>query len=156
MDTRSKIAFWCYFAATAGPAAWAVMFLFRGEFMPYHADAVGMPWSAVPTGLQVLLLGLMKLAGAAQLTSLVGVFVLLLLPFRRGASWARWAVPLLGLLHYAGVINAMAYVTQRSSATPPWIPTLAGLALFVVGAVLSLPGQSKTSEKAPAATAPSR
>jgi len=143
MNTRSKIAFWCYLVAMAPQAAWGVMFALRGEFMPYHAGAVGMQWAAIPGPLQVLILGFMKLIGIAWLTSAVGVLVLLLVPFREGARWARWAVPFLALLHYAGVINAMIYVTQRTPAAPPWVPTLAGLAFVVLGAMLSIQGFRK-------------
>jgi len=144
VNTRSKIAFWCYISAMAGAGIFGVMFLFRREFMPYHADAVGMPWSDVPAQFQILILALLKLAGGAWLTVAVAALVLLLVPFRHGAPWARWAVPSLGLLHYAGVSIAMAHVTLNTSASPPWGPTIASVVLILAGAALSIPARSKS------------
>ena len=142
MNTRSLIAFWCYFVALIAPAAWGIMFLFRDEFMPYHAAAVSMPWGQVPETFQVLILALLKLVGAAWFTSAVAVLLLLLVPFRQGSKWARWAVPSLALLHYSGVFTAMTYVARNSPATPPWNFALAGAALVLAGASLSIPRRS--------------
>jgi hypothetical protein len=114
------------------------MFLTRSEFMPYHADAVGVPWSEVPRPFQVLILGLLKLAGGAWLTVAVGQFVLLLGPFRRGERWALWAVPALGLLHYAGVAIAMTHVSRNTPASPPWAAAIASVLLIITGAALSI------------------
>lgn len=137
MNARLKIAYWCYIAAMAGPAIWGAMYLTRSEFMPYHSVAAGVSWSSVPPGLQVLVLGLLKLAGASWLTTAVAVIIILQFPFRAGAAWARWAVPVVALLHYAGVAIAMAYVASNSPAQPPWAATLAGAVLVLAGAVLS-------------------
>jgi hypothetical protein len=139
MSPRAKIAFWCYVLAMAGPGVWGIMFLTRSEFMPYHADAVGVPWSEVPRPFQVLILGLLKLAGGAWLTVAVAQFVLLLGPFRQGSRWAQWAVPAIGLLHYVGVVVAMAHVTINSPASPPWGAAIASVLLVLAGAALSLP-----------------
>jgi hypothetical protein len=119
------------------------MFLLRQEFMPYHAVAVGMPWPEVPGPFQVLIMGLLKLAGGGWLTTAVAEFVLLLIPFRQGTRWALWAVPSLGLLHYAGVFNAMAHVTLNTPAVPPWGASIASVILILVGASLSIPGRTK-------------
>ncbi len=140
MDTKNKIAFWCYFLAIiAGPAAWGIMFLLRSEFMPYHSVAVGMPWAEVPGPFKILILALLKIVGGAWVTIAASFFVLLFIPFRQGASWARWAIPSLGLLYCAAVCNAMAHVTLNTNAVPPWGPALAGAALIVAGALLSIP-----------------
>jgi hypothetical protein len=144
VPTRSKIAFSCYVVAMAGPAVWGVRFLFRSDFMPYHAVAVGMPWSEVPGPFRILIMALLKLAGGGWLTLAVAEFVLLLIPFRQGARWALWAVPSLGLLHFAGVCNAMAHVTLNTPAMPPWGATVASIALILIGAVLSIPREAKS------------
>jgi hypothetical protein len=121
----------------AGPGVWGIMFLTRREFMPYHAEAVGVPWSEVPAAFQTLILALLKLAGGAWLTVAAAEFVLLFGPFRQGVRWARWAVPCLGLLHYAGVATAMAHVTLNTPASPPWGATIASILLILAGAALS-------------------
>jgi hypothetical protein len=143
VSARLTIAFWCYVLAIAGSGVFGVIFLLRDEFMPYHAVAAGMPWSEVPRSFQILIMALLKLSGGAWLTTATAAFLVLLIPFRQGARWALWAVPLLGLLHYAGVFNAMAYVTLNTEAAPPWGASIASVILIVIGAVLSIPAESK-------------
>jgi hypothetical protein len=139
VNVRTKIALSCYLIAMAGPGIFGVIFLVRNEFMPYHADAVGMPWSEVPRSFQTLIMALLKPAGGAWLTIAVAQLVVLFVPFRQNARWALWAVPSLGLLHYAGVSVAMAHVTLNTDATPPWIPTIASMVLLMIGAALTIP-----------------
>jgi hypothetical protein len=138
MGTRMKMAFGCYMAAIAGLGAWGFVFLLRTEFMPYHVVAVGMPWSEVPHPFQVLVLTLYKLAGGAWVVIALSLLVLLLGPFRQGAVWAQRAIPALILIQGAGVMNAMAYITLNSPATPPWTFTIAVIVITVVGFFLSV------------------
>jgi hypothetical protein len=149
VNTKSKIAFWCYILAMTGPGLFGVIFLLRQQFMPYHAVAVGMSWSEVPAPFQILVMALLKLAGGAWITTAAAVFLLLLIPFRQGARWAIWAVPSLGLLHHAGVFNAMAHVTLNTPAVPPWAPSIASVVLILVGAALSIPGHVETGARSP-------
>jgi hypothetical protein len=128
-----RIAFGCYLVAIAGLGAWGFVFLLRSEFMPYHAVAVGMPWSEVPHPFQVLILTLYKLAGGAWVVIGLSLLLLLFGPFKQGALWAKRAIPALILIHGAGVMNAMAYITLNTPATPPWNFTLAVIALTVFG-----------------------
>jgi hypothetical protein len=137
MGTRMKFAFACHLVAIASLGAWGVVFLLRGEFMPYHVVAAGMPWSDVPPPFQVLVLTFYKMIGGAWVAVAASLLVMLLGPFRRNASWAKRAIPGLLLLQGAGVMNAMAYITTHSPAMPPWAFTLAVMALAVVGAFAS-------------------
>ena len=120
MNTRRKIAFWCYAAAMLILAVFGIVYLFRPEFMPYHSVAVGMPWTAVDPSFQVLILALMRAVGGACLSLAVVQFVLLLVPFRQGAAWASWTIAVAGLVMCAGSLYAMMLVTLNTPATPPW------------------------------------
>lgn len=142
MGTRMRIAFGCYLAAIAGLGAWGFVYLLRGDFMPYHAVATGLPWAQVPPAFQVLVLTLYKLVGGAWIVVALALLVLLFWPFRQGARWARRAVPALLVLQGVGVMNAMAYITLHSPATPPWAFTIAVLGLTAAGFVLSLDGKT--------------
>ena len=148
MNTRSRIAFWCYLLSIVGTGVVGLSFILRYEFMPYHSVAVGMPWSQVPDPFQILIMGLLRLAGGAWFTVAIAELWLLLIPFRQGARWAIWAVPAVGLLHYAGVANAMAHVTLNTDAVPPWGPSMVSVVLILTGAALSIPGGA-TRDPAP-------
>ena len=71
--------------------------------------------------------------------------MLLLGPFRQRVRWALWAVPGLGLLHYAGVVVAMTHVAVNTPASPPWGATIAGILIILVGAAMSLSGRVKSA-----------
>ena len=133
MNTRMKIAFGCYVIAIAGLTAFGATYLLRQDFMPYHAIAVGMPWSEVPHHFQVLVLTLYKLVGAAWVVVALSLFMMLLGPFKQGSLWAIRVIPALILIMGAGVMNAMAYITLNSPATPPWVFTSVVMVLTVVG-----------------------
>ena len=133
-----KIAFGCHLAAIVIVAAFGATYLLRSEFMPYHAVALGTTWSALNAPFQVLILALMKAIGGACLAVVAfGLFVLLV-PFRQGAVWAFWALPIGGLLIAGGALYAMLLVARNTPADPPWIAPALGALLVLIALVLSL------------------
>jgi hypothetical protein len=138
VNTRMKAAFGCHLAAILIVIAFGFTYLFRTEFMPYHAVAVGVPWDQVNLSFQVLILGLMRAVGGACFAVAVLELILLLVPFRQGAVWARWTIPAGGLVMSAAALYAMTYVALHTPATPPWIAPAAGALLLVIGLLLSL------------------
>jgi hypothetical protein len=144
VNTKMKVAFWLYVVGGVLPGfVFGFIYLLRNEFMPYHAVAVGMAWSEVPGPFQILIIALLKGVGGAAVTLAVALLVLLLVPFRHGARWALWAVPSLALLNYITVANAMAHVMLNTPAVPPWNVTVFCTACIIVGAILSIPSQSR-------------
>jgi len=135
---RMKVAFGCHFLATLMLAAFAIVYLLRSEFMPYHSVAVGMSWSEVDPAFQVVILALMRATGGACLAVVVTTLILLFIPFKQGLIWARWAIPAAGLVLSAGALYAMLYVDLNTAATPPWIAPIVGALMMIVGLLLSL------------------
>lgn len=138
MTTRTRIALGCYVVVLLALTAWGIGFMLRDEFMPYHAVAVGMPWSDVPRPFQVLILGLMKVSGALWITIGLCIAVLIAGPVRRGERWSLWAVPLLLLVECLAPVPAMVLVTANTPAQPPWISTAIQIALVLAGMALSV------------------
>ena len=138
MDTRTKFAFWTYFLLMVAGAAWGVGFLLRSQFTPYHGAAAGVPWSEVPMNFQVVILALTKLAGGLWVAFTLCIFVLLLVPFRQGARWALWTVPLLMLAQYVAPMPAMIHLTTHTSATPPWTLTIGCILVTLIALAVSV------------------
>lgn len=147
MNTRMKVAFGCYFLVGLLLVGFGFVYLFRAEFMPYHSVAVDMPWSEVPVRFQVLILALMKALGGTCVALALALYIVLFVPFRQGARWALWAMPLFGLVQSAGSFYAMSHVALNTSASPPfWAPT-AGVVLSIVAFVLSVSGSNRRARK---------
>jgi hypothetical protein len=141
MTTRMKFAFWIYLLLMVAGTAWGLGFLLRSEFTPYHRAAAGVPWSAVPANFQVVILALTKLAGGLWVAFALCIFVLLWIPFRQGARWALWAVPLLMLAQLLAPMPAMIHLTTHSSATPPWALTIGCIVATLVALAVSVTGK---------------
>ena len=138
MNTRMRIAFWCYFSAALLLVGFGFLYLWRREFMPFHAIAVDMPWSDVPPGFQAIILALMKALGGAHIVLALAVCAILFGPFRQGVRWALLIIPLIGFASIVVTSYAMFYLAAHTSATPPfWAPML-GAALTVIGLSVSL------------------
>jgi hypothetical protein len=138
MSKRMKVAFGCYLLALLLIALLGVIYLFRMEFMPYHAVALGKSWADIDQALQILLLALMKAFGGASLATAVAMGVLLVIPFRQGICWARWTIPVIGLVAELPALYATLSVTQNTPATPPWMGALFVVALLIAGFILSM------------------
>jgi hypothetical protein len=143
MSARLKFAFWTYLLLMLAGAAWGIGFLFRSEFTSYHGAAAGVPWSEVPPNFRFVILALTKLAGGLWVAFTLCIFVLLFVPFRRGARWAVWAVPLLMLGQYVAPMPAMIHLTVNTPAQPPWVLTIGCIVVTVVALVVSVSGKRR-------------
>ena len=138
MNKAMKVAFGCHLATALLLFIFGLVYLFRPEFMPYHADAVASEWSGVERPYQVLFLALMRATGGAWLATAVAMLILLWIPFRRGDKWVRWTIPTIGLILSGPAFYATTYVRQHTPGNPPWIAVVIGLLLSAVGLVISL------------------
>lgn len=133
-----KFAFGCHLTVALIFLLFGTIYLFRSEFMPYHAVAIGQEWSQLQASFQILIIALMKVVGGGWLASGLAISILLAFPFREGARWAHWAIPCIGLVSILPSLYATILVAQSTPASPPWKVATIGVALLVVGLILSL------------------
>ena len=141
MTTRLRLAFFCYSLAIVALAAVGLLYFFRSEFMPYHAQAAGKTWAELDPGLRWLLLAYLKFMSGAWLAVSLAIGIMLFIPFRRGESWARFAIPLVGLVSWGTALYGTLLVTFNTSASPPWLASALGIVFMILGFLFSL-GQS--------------
>lgn len=137
MSWRAAIAGALHTVPTAGLFLQGVLYLTTPTFMPYHADALATTWDDLPPHHQGFVLGVVKGMGAGSVGVTLALAVLLIVPFRRGDRWARWAVPLIGGVFTALTAYAAYTIDTRTPADTPWRQTLGLTALYLAGAVVS-------------------
>lgn len=138
MPVGRKIAFVCYGIIALVSVVLGLIYLLRGEFMPYHAAALGMDWAAVDSALQTLLLALMDVAGAGWLTLAAALVALLVFAFPNGRLWVRVALPLLVLIFYGPTLWTTVAVTVATPAEAPWYGNAMALAAMLVAVLCDL------------------
>jgi hypothetical protein len=143
MIGRLKVAFLCYLLALPFPLIFGLIYLFRSEFMPYHAVAVGQSWSEVDPAFQILILALMRATGGGLLVTACAIGALLFKPFRQGIRWAYWAIPVIGLISSLSSLYATVYVARSTPASPPWKAAALVTILLVIGFILSVIPKAK-------------
>jgi cytochrome b subunit of formate dehydrogenase len=143
MSIRMKVGFWCHLLAMLLIGIIGLIYLFRSQFMPYHAIAVGKTWAEVDPAFQILLLALIRVVGGAWIATALAMGILLFIPFRQGIRWARWAVPTIGLVAELTALYVTLSVTLNTPATPPWKGVVLIMVLLVAGFILSLEPEKK-------------
>ena len=131
-------AFASYALAALLFTVFGVIYLARFQFMPYHQEALGKPWQKLDPRLQALLIGLMRTAGGGLLAAGVSIAILLLIPFRAGETWARYTIPVIGLVAGLPSLYATILIRSRTQAHTPVVPSAIGVGLLVIGFILSL------------------
>lgn len=143
MNWQLKVAFFCYVAIILLTGAFAIVYLYRGEFMPYHSEVVGQNWSEISPALQHVILGLMQAVGAAWLSLAIAASILLYKPFRRGERWSFWGI--FFILLPAEIVNLWVVVnmSMNTAASPPWEIVAFKAVLLLVGFSLSIPSKDE-------------
>jgi len=118
--------------------AFGARYLLTKAFMPYHAAVLGKSWPALEPRLQIIILGMLKVAGAGLLG--YGVSLLwLLLPIQRGEAWAAWAALTVSLAVVGPILYVVVSLRRiEPNARTPIVPTLVVFLLVMVGTIASL------------------
>lgn len=120
MNLFSWLALTSYLMAFAIVLVFAIAYLKRSEFMPYHRIAVGQSWDEVDSRMQVLLLALIRIAGSAWLALVLASVFLLHLLFSDVRAWWEWlAFQVFCLIAVIPPVAVAAYVRRRTAAPTP-------------------------------------
>lgn len=147
MNIKTKVAFCCYLITIILSSIFALIYLFRPEFMPYHATAISMKWSDLNSNLQALILALLRVSGGGMLATSLSISILLFIPFRKGELWAIWAIPIIGLGGAIPTLYATLLVKFNTPASPPWFAAITIIILFLIGFIFSLVSRKMSTNK---------
>lgn len=114
-----------------------IRYFLAKEFMPYHAVVAGKSWSQLTTGLQTIILGMLKIVGGG-LTTYGFALLWLLLPLSRHESWATWAALTITMTTVVPTLYVTILLRRfEPLARTPVVPASIVLVLAVVGASTS-------------------
>jgi hypothetical protein len=145
MSLRKKISFVFYILTILFFLVAALMYIFRSEFLPHHAAALGTSWGELNAQYQFIFLASLKLVGTAWLTASLAMAVMLFIPFRAGNTWTRWALPLVGLSSAIPTLLVSLYLGANTPASTPWIAAAVLIVLILLGFIFSLESSSERS-----------
>ena len=137
MSTKTKAAFICYALVIFFFAAGGVLYGSAPEIMPYHQKATGMAWAELAPRLQIMLLTFLKADGIGMLAVALAMTVLLVVPFRRGERWARWAIPAVGLAWLGPTLYIALRLSNSTGAATPWRGLVVAIVVLALGYLLS-------------------
>lgn len=137
MKIREKIAFVLYMINGLFCIIFGFRYLFCDTIMPYHQQAIGMKWTELEPGLQVLLNGLIKIAASCFFILGITTIVLLIIPFRKGERWAKWFIPALMFLWLGFGLYVPINIALKTQASTPWPASIVALAITVIAFLLS-------------------
>lgn len=132
------ISFICYGTVASISLVFGIIYLTRPQFMPYHSLALGKPWSEVEPNIQILILALMRVAGAGFIATAIAVTILLCFPFKAGEQWAIYGIFLICACTSFGSSYATFLVQNQTPGNPPLKLSLGTILLTVVGFLCSI------------------
>jgi hypothetical protein len=138
MSTLFLISFMSYGCVALLSILFGLVYLTRNQFMPYHAEALGLSWSELAEKMQVLILALMRAAGGGFLATGLAISLLLVFPFRVGDTWSIYTIPGISLCTSIGTLYATLLVKTKTPGTPPVFLSFLALALTMIGFVFSI------------------
>ncbi|WP_149195162.1 hypothetical protein [Luteimonas suaedae] len=117
----------------------ALAYLGRTEFMPYHSVAVGVAWTDIDARMRLLILALLRVIGSAWLVlAVTGLFAVYVVFKHATGFW-----PLIGLQIFALSVSlppllVAFHVKRKSSAPTPTGSAAAAILLCLLGFVLAI------------------
>lgn len=145
--TLRIISFCCFALVGFMGFVFAFFYLTRMEFMPYHADAVGLQWQDVNPHIQVLIIALMRVSGGGWLATSIGITFLLIGRIKYKMPYLSLVLVLIGLAAMIPTLIATLYVKHHSSANPPWLAATGGIVLLVIAYILEQIGNETGKDK---------
>jgi hypothetical protein len=137
MDIFTWAAAACYFLAVVFGLIFGLMYLFSQRVFRYHEWVMGKKWDELDSKMKTLLLALMRGIGGAMLALAVALAVMTIYAYIPGEGWARWAIPVVGLIAFGGWLYSMVMDRERTKARTPMLVPALGIGLMLLGFVLS-------------------
>ncbi len=133
-----KVILAIYYVVALISLVFAGMYMFRHEFMSYHAQAVDMSWEEVPYNFQILIRALMIVSGGGWLAVFTGMALgIYEIQVNNDTKWYTFS-PIIGMAGMIPTSVASLIVKFKTPGNPPYILGLVILALLLIMFFFSL------------------
>jgi hypothetical protein len=133
-----KLSLVFYSIAAAGLLVTGLVYLFWPGLLPYHLAALETSWEQISPNYQALFRALVNAVGGGCLAAGLAMVFLAAIPWRRGESWAMWALALVGFCAAGPLLWAVLHVRANTPGNPPLELLVLGLVLGVAGLAAGL------------------
>ena len=120
MKSGMRIAFVCYALVALAITVFGVVYICSSELRPYHQQAMGTGWQELSPTVQTMFLALLHGVGFGALEVGLALWILLLVPFRRGETWSRWALTAIACLLLIPATYFTAKLALTTGAETPY------------------------------------
>lgn len=138
MSVPSLVAVICFSIVILIGIIFALLYLFRRKFMPYHADAVEKSWNDLDEKQRVLIIALMRVAGGGWMASSVAIGILMYLFILEGDQMSSLGMAVTGLAVCIPTLLATLIVKRRTKANPPVFAVVIAIVLLLAGLSFTL------------------
>ena len=130
--------FWIYIVVNTFILFFGILYGCRLKLMPYHEEVIRMKWDDLQPELQILLRGL--LAGISIPFIIIALlnYAILLIPFRRGESWAILTIPIVGIIFSIAGFIVPHYLQRKTGAKTPRLPGAIATVIYAAGFFFSI------------------
>ena len=137
MSVRMRTSVGCYLLVSALMVVGGARYALATKVMTYHEAALGRSWEDVDPRSRMMLLALLRGGGAGSIGLGLALGAITAFGMRRGAAWARWAVPVAGLSSLVPISYQAAWLARATGATTPWSVPVLGSVLLLAGALIA-------------------
>jgi hypothetical protein len=142
-----KLSLVFYGIASAGLVLTGLVYLFWPGLLPYHLAALETSWEQIAPNYQALFWALVKAVGGGCLAAGLAMALLAAIPWRRGETWAMWALALVGFCSAGSLLAAVLHVRTNTPGNPPLGLLVLGLALGMAGLAAGLASKKGSPPK---------
>ena len=117
--------------------AFGVMYLIKNSFMPYHSQAVSLPWTEIDADFQFLILALIRAVSGGFIVTAIVITWLQFEFVRTRKHWISLLILITGCSMGLASLYATLIIRSHTPGNPPTVLNALLLCLLVIGYIFN-------------------
>jgi hypothetical protein len=106
-------------------------------FLPFHEEAAGKSWDKIGTGLQFVVIALMRVSGIGFLVVGCQLTIFPIVDHFNHDPFVHYAIPAISLLYCFGLFLINHQLSIKTRARTPWRGSLCAAVILALGIIIS-------------------